>query len=437
MTRAFRPALLLGIVASLLPLAPASAAWTKPHSLERSGWYATSETDVAVSRKGGVVTAWTADNNADDAGYRVRFRRLSPTGVPGSLRTLSPASHTPAHVSVAVDDDGDAIVGWASYDMDLQAWQVYVRRVSRGNVIGPLLRVSNLSYDGWLPTVAMTPGGAAAVVYDAFQQQVFRRISLGNRLGRLTPQAPATRTPPTLVATRSGAFLTTVQVPGSPDRIKAVRINPDGTTRSRDISGATRWADHLATVETDRKGSAYVAYASIDTTTTPYRGSAYLRRWRADGELGAAHRLSPTTHFVSNLASATDLEGDTMVAWTRPVGDTFRLYARFCRRGGSLGPVLALGAISGQRDNNNYQNPRASLVLDDDGDGVITWTTEPSYDYFVVWARRVHRDGSLGPKVRLRSGAVVPRTATSPGGRVRVLMTRLSQPYSPLLVSGP
>jgi hypothetical protein len=106
-----------------------------------------------------------------------------------------------------------------------------------------------------------------------------------------------------------------------------------------------------------------------------------------------------------------------MLVWSRGTADADRqiLCARLWRHGG-LGPIRNPGAIS---DPGLYGDviPRGHVALDDDNEGVIAWNREPDYGSFTVWARTVHRDGTLGRAVRIRENSSYGDLAMAPHGR--------------------
>jgi histidinol-phosphate aminotransferase len=69
-------------------------------------------------------------------------------------------------VSVALDDDGDALIAWAVYEDASSSWQVWTRRLSRGGTVGPFRRLSTPGVSSWRPRAALTPRGQGAVIFD-------------------------------------------------------------------------------------------------------------------------------------------------------------------------------------------------------------------------------------------------------------------------------
>ena len=416
-------------VVLLLNPAAAEADWSRPRQLESADWNVTHEVVSAMARDGRMVVAWRAwpaqtDPGGADLPDVVHLRRVSRTGRLGPVHTLSTAeSSDPTHLSVAVDADGDALVTWHAPDLgnDVSS-RVWARRVSWGGVQGPLVRVSPVDEAGAFPAAALAPGGGGAVLFQRDGEDLrwrLVRLSSGSRLGRAVEVGSPIPSGPRVVATPDGDFVTAAT--GADGVLQAYRLRRDDTVLKHDVrAGAS-----LAGIGTDRNGTAYLTYQS-PRQTTGVESVVYVRRWAPGGAMGRARRISPRHHVVLLAGADSGWRGDTFVTWSRKLDpDTGYVdgYGRMLRRDGSLGAVRRLGPMPPVPPQTllYFYLKRPVAAVDDSGNGVVTWASQPDWDHDLAWGRRVLRDGSVGPKVLLRDHAVPAGAVVTPDGRVRAL----------------
>jgi hypothetical protein len=413
------------MVGALLAPAAAHAQWTRFRRVEGPDWYRWNGIEIAMARDGGALVAWSS-RPAVGGPAEVKARQIDPAGNMGPIRVLSDDLSTkPTRISAALDDDGDALVGWDSVQPGIE--NVWVRRLSDDGVMGPLTRVSDGTDDSTWPAVAVTPGGRGAVSFTVNSHRLLypisRRSEVGNPIPVALPQDAAS-----LTATRGGDFLTASESQGTlTSDVVAWRIRPDGEVVSQTVSPATPESGKgFVEVGTDRAGNAYITYITDDYDGT-YDPVWWSRRWARDGSLGPVRRVSRRGEHVVQMAAWTDLQGDTLLTWSSPDGpNMYSLYNRVWRQNASLGPIHALGHI---------QANGVRLAIDDDGDGQMTWATEPEYDHFVTWTRRIHPDGSVGPKMMLRDMATPGAVGVTPNGRARIAVAPPDRGL--LLTTGP
>jgi hypothetical protein len=409
----------ISVVLVMLPAA-AHAEWSRARLADEPGWTASDQASVAVARDGRALMAWRGWPPDPQEPTRLRYRRISPSGALGRVRTLDigPDNIDPLHISVAVDDDGDALLAWTATDRsDAGADYVWARRVSRDGVVGPLLRLSEPG--SWLPQAALTPRGRGAVIFDDGYSQVLYRISRDNRLSAPLSLPEHGGYGPRLAATRDGDFVTAAT--DTDGVVVAFRLLPDGRLVRRKVSADTPMSDSLIDMGVDRGGAAYPTYLATDGGRDR---TLWTRRWAPGGGLGPARRVAPRDHFVIRATSRTDLEGDTVVAWSHAVESyTLVLYSRVLRRDGTMGTVRRLGPIEAADVFHPVPSPAPSLAVDDDGHGVVAWSSEPEAGHLITWARRIHRDGSVGSKVMLRDMGRPNAAGMTPNGRARIGIT--------------
>jgi hypothetical protein len=411
----------ISVVLVLLPEA-AHADWSRARPMDEPGWTAADQVSIAVARNGSALMAWTGWPPDPQTQSGLRYRRISATGGLGRVRTLDigPDNANPRHISVALDDDGDALLAWTATEQTATGTsQVWARRLSRDGAVGPLRRLSEPDRSSWLPAAAITPRGRGAVVFDDGSSQVLYRISRGSRLSAPTYLPEHGGYGCRLVATRDGDFVTAGT--DADGVVVAFRMLPDGRLVRRKLSADTPMSDSLTDLGVDRRGTAYFTYLGSAGVSDR---ALWTRPWARGGSLGPARRIAPHSHVVIRATSRTDLDGDTMITWSHAVESyTLVLYGRLLRRNGTLGPVRRLGPIEAADVFHPVPSPAPSLAVDDDGHGVVAWPSEPEAGHLITWARRIHRDGSVGSKVMLRDMGRPNAVGMTPKGRARVGIT--------------
>jgi hypothetical protein len=120
---------------------------------------------------------------------------------------------------------------------------------------------------------------------------------------------------------------------------------------------------------------------------------------------------------------ALDRQGDALLVWEacdlRTPGCYHQVQARVLSRSGRLGPIVNVSELG----------PVAAwpkVASDDDGDSVVVWEQHDTHTNWRIAARRVARDGSLGPVMMLTPDGPIgnqPQVAVAPGGRALVVWT--------------
>jgi hypothetical protein len=313
---------------------------------------------------------------------------------------------------LALDDDGDAVVVWQIYTGDQIQWQVFARRISRTGELGPVVRISNPVETSSLNGVAVAPDGMATIVYqrgitEGESATVVVRLRRNSSLGGRT-YLPFSDHPPRPVASRSGHVAFALS--GTPDlTARAVRVAPDGQIRMRQLTSDLAGDDGTADVDVDRHGNVYAVVARHDWDR------AWVRTWRRDGSLGTARRISPPAEQAPYVLIRTDLEGDSVVLWSRYHEDhSLRVSGRWWS--GELGPLHRLGKMDGATSV-TLELPSWSASIDDDGDAVLAWeivNLDAGGERLHV--TRVTRSGRF-TDVRDLGRGLNASTMTTPGGR--------------------
>ncbi|GIJ44103.1 hypothetical protein Val02_09890 [Virgisporangium aliadipatigenens] len=405
------------LVASLLVAAPARGAqWTPVQDVSAPGWTGSDSPRAAVDRDGDTLLVWPA--TCPECFSSQIQARISPAdgGPLGPILTLTEHGASASWPEVGVDDDGDAAVVWEHEDA------VVGRRISATGEVGPMVTLSGAQAGS--PQVAVDPNGTALVAWTQYADGAYtayaRHFGIGGTVGPLWTLGASSVDSPVVAVDRTG---TAVVVWSTPDwgRLLARRITAAAMSEPVLVDSPVGEMSGVAgpSVAVDADGDAVIAYRPVFN-----RSTAGLRaRWfAADGTLGPVLAVAPADHSVTFYSTVdVDLEGDAVVAWSRHTrGVLTDAYARTIPRTGAPGPVTAFG-----------QGDRPRVALDDDGDGIVTFTAPgPSWAYNGVSASTVGRDGTFAPVEQLSAEGKTARVDVGPTGRFSVIWQCGPYPYT-------
>jgi hypothetical protein len=411
------------VMAGALIAPVAKGVWSTTRDVSADGWEAQDSPTVAVDRQGDRLLVWAACDGALPYCYHQVQARTMPLGrAMGPIRNLSPLGSSSAWPEVDADDDGDAAVVWE------QDSRVVARRVTASGALGELRTLS--PEIGINPVVAVSPGGLALVVWadyriDAGWHTMAQHFSKDGSLGPLLDLGPGTADKPGLGIDRFGQA---VVAWAAQDGVVARRVKPGSISPLKIFTApiASQGGFGMVRVGVDRDGDAVVSFRSGGGD----RPRVWARRWTRSGTIGIVHGVSSSQDSVGfHHAVATDLEGDSMLVWTRWNAAAYQteLLGRRLSRTGAFGTTTRLGF-----------GDRPDLTLDDDGDGLVAWHAPGApQDATQVRARTISRAGSWGTAKTLSSDGSVTQADSSPTGRVAVVWQQRSYPYQIHAIFGP
>ncbi|QEV30464.1 hypothetical protein CP976_23295 [Streptomyces coeruleorubidus] len=305
------------------------------------------------------------------------------------------------------------------------------RRLSAsGSLVGPLQKLST-SAPATTPVVAVTPGGTAMAAWteirDGSWYAVARRLKLDGTLGTPITLGSGSAEKPAIGVDRSGRF---VVAWARASDVVAKRITSTSVSSTKVLTSpiASYGGFGMVRVGVDRDGDAVITYHSGGGSVS----QVWASRWSRTGTLAAPLRISASTDNVGfHHALATDLDGDSMIVWTRYSSGKLELLGRRLSAAGARGAVTSLGP-----------GDRPDLALDDDGDGMLVFHTvvpksTPPYSYTKAGARLISRSGTFGTVKTLTSDGRVPQVGTRPVSRFTVIWQQESFPYTIKSVTGP
>jgi hypothetical protein len=414
-TRSIATAMVAVLTVGLIAIVgPAEAAtWTSTYNVSATGWLGTDSPIVAVDRQGDALLVWDACDGTKPYCYHQIQARIKPaSGSMGAIKTLSPEGAVSAWPQVASDDDGDSVVVW-----EQESW-IVARRISASGAVGPLVTLS--PGRAMSAAVAVEPTGRALVIWNAIDggsQTMGRYFGKDGLLGPVLALSGGAMDQPAIAMDRAG---TAVAVwTDMFERVVGRRIRPGYVSPLRVVASPVSGVTYArVAVGVDRDGDATITYRRARTGEMP---RIRARLWSRTDALSSVLYVSPSAHnatFYSALA--TDLDGDSMVVWSRTTSNTLtEVYGRRISRTGALGTITRLGV-----------GDRPAVTVDDDGNGLAVWHSPgPPYEATQVYARTVSRGGVFASAERLSSDGRVPRTDSSPGGRFSVIWQQKSYPY--------
>lgn len=405
----------LGMWLMTVVLPAEAATWSPTYNVSASGWMGQDSPTVSVDRQADALLVWAAcDLNSMYCLHQVQFRIKPAIGSMGPIRTLSPLGTSSAWPQAASDDDGDSAVVWE------QDSRVVGRRISASGGVGPLLPLSTTT--ALNPAVAVEPTGRALAVWTEIRggsyYTVARYIGKDSSLGTVFTVGNGSGEHPQVAIDRYSTAVV-VWTEGYA-RVVAKRIRPGYQSPLAVIAPAASGVGYgMPSVGVDRDGDVAVSFRRVRSGELPH---VWARLWFRTGTFGPLLAISPSTDNVTFYSAlAMDLEGDSMVVWSRRTSSTQTdVFGRRIYRTGALGAITRLGV-----------GDRPSVALDDDGHGVAVWHSPgPPYQATKVYARTVAPTGVFSATTDLLSsdGRVV-RADSSPGGSLTVTWQQRSYPY--------
>jgi hypothetical protein len=388
----------------------AAGALGAPETISPPGQYAPSP-QVAVDQRGNAVFAWLSPDGTTDCSFgqpcfRVQARARSAAGGLSETQTLSPAHQNASFQQIAVDQSGDAVFVWLSYDQTGCGGSGCIRVLARArSAAGDLSPIQTLgkgasAEDGGFPQVAVDQSGDAVFVWSV-------RDETTDCLGKpcLRVQARARSAAGTLSATQT-------------------------------LSAAGRSAK-LPDVGIDRSGNAVFAWQRGDETMD-CGGHPCLRvqiRARsAVGTLSATQTLSAAGQPAGYPQVAVDKEGDAVFVWRRLDGTNGCLGYPGCNQiqaiarsaAGARSPIQSL-SVAGL----NAELPQ--VAVDQGGNAVFVWLrrdgTSDCGGYPGCWRVQARARGAAGDLSGTQTlsaagqTASLPHVAVNPDGNAAAVWT--------------
>ncbi len=327
--------------------------------------------DVALTEDGvGYVVMESAESFSSPA---IVARTVTATAL-GPLRTVAPASASTNHGHVELDATGKARLLWTQSGDD----QIATRTMTKTSVLGTTVAVTpvtNLHLDSFASPIphATAANGQTVVAWRIHHNGELsiqaRMIRPDGSLGPIRTMSPATgpaREANVCIDADGDAVVTWEQWDEAAGnyRVFAGTLSKASVRGTPVLVSATSELDiDEANVVTDGSGGGVVVY---ETFVSVNRLRA--RRFRADGTLGTAFWLTPTTYNASFPFLATTGPGQYTVVWTSNP-DGIRIQGRSFTLDGALGRLQSLSPYK--------RIVAAHTAAGAPGRAVAAWVVEP------------------------------------------------------------
>ncbi len=355
---------------------------------------------VAMDAVGDFVAVWeSAGQDGNFSG--VYARRYNSAGVPqgAEFRVNTFTNLSQEFPSVAVDADGDFVVAWQSYQ-DGSGYGIYAQRYNSAGVPqGGEFRVNTYTTQyQTAASVAMDEDGDFVIAWESFQDGSLNGIyaqrynSAGVPQGsefRINAHTTGGQRFPSVAMDATGDFGITwhsAAQDGSGYGIYARRYDSSGVPQGTEfaVNTFTTSEQGLPSVAMDDAGDFVVAWHSSAQDGSGY--GIYAQAYSADGVLqGGEFRANTYTTSAQAVPSvAIDADGDLIIAWHSSAqdGSNYGVYAQRYRLVPAVTASDFLLDTSPQRLSFSFdQNVSASLGTDDVVlENLTTMQTIPSSD---------------------------------------------------------
>ena len=373
--------------------------------------------DLAVDSRGGVTVVWSVMHNNQGTPSQLDdltsvYAAYKPPGASafGASQVLSDTAEGAEKPSVAVSDDGGAVVVWRNRSGANHVVRATFRPPG-GTTFGGASTISGAAANNTLdmPKVAMAPNGNAIAVW--IQNRTIRAAArpAGGAFAGSVPLSGALATPPTI-----SSFDTTVAEPDvaiAPGGQATAVWQYDQSNTSTDTDDIVQSAER--TIVPNFAGGTWGAAARVtelgETAVNPVvavdatglatavwygtiAGESKIRAaTRPNGGGWADHRPGSGPGMDTNLSPTPQIDlspqGDAVVMWARYDGTNHLLEAATKPRGGAFGPVRVVkqGFTSGGQEHRVSFRPLPGVGFDNEGNGVATWIAYdyPAEDYYI------------------------------------------------------
>lgn len=346
---------------------------------------------VAMDRLGNYVVTWSSkrqDNNDTWGIYAQRFNAAGEA-LGSEFRVNTTTVGDQQYSSVAMDDNGNFVIAWASKDQDGNGWGIYARRYdSNGTALsGEFLVNTVTNRDQLYPAVAMNGAGSFVISwssqdqdpnnwnvygqrYDSNGVQSGIQFQVNSTLGKDQKYS-------TVAMDDAGNFVVawrSSNQDGSGQGVIAQRFDASGVRLGGEFQVNTTplKSQQYASVAMAPDGDYVITWSSIDQDGNGW--GVYGQRYRADGAAqGGEFRVNTTTSNDQLYSTvAMDAAGNFVITWSSngQDGNGFGVYGqRYSALGVPLGNQFRVNTTTA----GNQQ--WSSVAMADNGTFVTVWSS--------------------------------------------------------------
>ncbi len=256
--------------------------------------------DVAMAPDGHFVVVWESGDEEgtwEDVYGRIFDSNGNPADVDFMVNTTTVEDQM--YPSIAMDDDGNFVVVWQSYQDDTNTYGVFGQRYdAQGNRVGEEFQLDTNLLSAWFPKVVMAPDGRFIAVWqndseDGSGKGIYGKIydRDGNPVAEdylVMPDSKDEDIYFSVAIGTDGSFVLIWNLTEGYDKVIAIRgqrFNADGTRNGSEFTVAVppEWERQSASgVAMDSSGSFVVAYYRKVMDGGMEGGDVYVQRFSAD-----------------------------------------------------------------------------------------------------------------------------------------------------------
>jgi hypothetical protein len=328
---------------------------------------------VAMDQSGDFIVSWNGVGQESNGTYGISARIYDSNGVPLGSEFLvnSYTNNNQTFPSVGIDDAGDFVIAWQSYNQDGSRYGIFAKRYNAAGV---------------------AQGCSVSTPQCNTQTGEFRVNSFtGNHQGN-----------PSVAMDNAGDFVVTwySYQDGSNSGIMARRYDSTGAQLGSEfrVNTYTTGYQLQAAAAMDADGGFVIGWESWNQNGNPQ--GIFAQRFNADGSKpsvnGSEFQVNTFTSTDTFTKTAMDGDGDFIVIWTNIAGQDGSDYGIFAQRYDSSGATL--GSEFQVNNHSTDKQGYPSVAMDAGGDFVIAWESryQESDDIstgYGIFSRKYSRSG--------------------------------------------
>ncbi|MBL1199005.1 MAG: hypothetical protein FWK04_07950 [Nostoc sp. GBBB01] len=347
---------------------------------------------VAMDADGDFVIAWTSKGQ-DGSFDGIYAQRYNSAGMAqgSEFKVNTDSNYNKSNPKIAMDNDGDFVISWASYGQDGSYEGIYAQRYNSAGVAqGSEFRVNTSTVNSENnPTVAMDADGdfviswASVVKYDqsssanGIYAQRYNSAGVAQGSEFKVTTTIKSQNNPAVAMDADGDFVISWQSvgqDGSGSGIYAQRYNSAGVAQGGEFQVNTYTTDEQInpTVAMDANGNFVISWQSFGQDGSD--NGIYAQRYNSAGQTqGSEFRVNTYTNGgQSNPTVAMDSSGNFIISW-QSFGQDGSDNGIYARRYNSSGVAQGSEFKVNTYTTDNQLNP--AIALDDNGNFLISWNS--------------------------------------------------------------
>jgi len=375
-----------------------------------------SNPSVAMDSDGDFVITWESGGNQDGSGYGIYSQRYNAVGVTqGSEFQVNTSTTDHQRVpSIAMDSDGDFVICWRSGSSLYGSNGVFAQRYNAAGVPqGSEFQVNTFTTiaEIWRYSVAMDNDGDFVIAWASYGQDepynngiyAQRYNAAGVPQGsefQVNTYTTSFQSAPSIAMDSDGDFAIawhSYNQDGSFYGIYAQRYNAAGEAQGAEfqVSTYTTSAQSAPSIAMDSQGDFVITWQSLDQDGSEW--GIYAQSYNVLGEvMGTEFQVNTYTSgdqdgfFGPSIAM--DVDGDFVIAW-RSRGQDGSSFGIFAQRYSPPSPPTPVGTEFQVNTYATSYQSLPSIAMDNNGDFVIAWQGVGN-NGFAIYAQRYAANGS-------------------------------------------